>query len=303
MKHILSDFDLSQKDVLDILNLSSMIKEKPEKYYNVFEGKTLIMLFELASLRTRISFEAGMTQLGGHAIMYGVENQGFSRSETLKDGLAVLARYGDIIMARVLKQEAMEEMGEASSVPVINGMTQEYHPCQNLADLLTIDEKKGKLDGLKIVYVGDGACNTATSTIIGCAGQGMKVTIVCPDYPEYSPDPSLIEKANNKLKGSVEVNHSLDGVNGADVIYNDVWISAGMEEEKKKRLEAFPAYQVNKTLVAKAKIDCIVMHCLPAKREMEITSEVLDSSQSVVLDQAENRMHAQKGLVYWLLNQ
>jgi ornithine carbamoyltransferase len=302
MKHILSDWDMTSKEVKTILETSKKIKANPKKYSKALEGKTLIMLFELASLRTRISFEAGMTQLGGHAIMYSVENQGFSRSETLKDGVAVLARYGEIIMARVLKQEAMEKMGEASSVPVINGMTQAYHPCQNLADLLTIYEKKGKLNGIKIAYVGDGGCNTAASTIIGCAGQGMKVTIVCPDYPEYSPDPSLIEKANNKFEGSVEVNHSLDGINGADVIYTDVWISAGMEEEKQKRLEAFPAYQVNKTLLEKAKADCIVMHCLPAKREMEITSEVLDSSQSVVLDQAENRMHAQKGLLYWLLN-
>jgi ornithine carbamoyltransferase len=303
MKHILSDWDITPKEVNTILEISKKIKNNPKKYSEALEGKTLIMLFELASLRTRISFEAGMTQLGGHAIMYSVENQGFSRSETLKDGVAVLARYGDIIMARVLNQEAMEDMGKSSTVPVINGMTQAYHPCQNLADLLTINENKGKLNGLKIAYVGDGGCNTAASTIIGCAGQGMEVTIVCPDYPEYSPSPSLIDKANNNFEGRVEVNHSLDGVIGADVIYTDVWISAGMEEEKQKRLEAFPAYQVNKSLVEKAKADYIVMHCLPAKREMEITSEVLDSSQSVVLDQAENRMHAQKGLMYWLLNQ
>ncbi len=267
------------------------------------EGKTLIMLFELASLRTRISFEAGMTQLGGHAIMYGVENQGFSRSETLKDGVAVLARYGDIIMARVLKHDAMVEMGEASTVPVINGMTELYHPCQNLADLLTIKEKKGKLEGLKIAYVGDGGCNTAASTIIGCAGQGMDVTIVCPDYPEYSPDPALVEKANEEFTGSVTVSHSVDGVTDADVIYNDVWVSAGMEEEKKKRMKVFSEFQVNAALVKKAKDDCIVMHCLPAKRGIEITSEVMDSAQSVVIDQAENRMHAQKGLMIWILDQ
>jgi ornithine carbamoyltransferase len=302
MKHILSDWDMTPSQVKAILEISGKIKSNPKKYGEALEGKTLIMLFELASLRTRISFEAGMTQLGGHAIMYGVENQGFSRSETLKDGVAVLARYGDIIMARVLKQSAMEELGQASTVPVINGMTEAYHPCQNLADLLTIYEKKNKLEGLKIAYVGDGGCNTAASTIIGCAGQGMKVTIVCPDYPEYSPDPALVDKTNKELKGSVEVNHSIDGVIGADVIYNDVWVSAGMEEEKKKRLEVFTAYQVNKILVEKAKPDCIIMHCLPAKRGIEITSDVLDSPQSVVLDQAENRMHSQKGLMYWLLN-
>lgn len=303
MKHILSDWDMTPAQVKTILETSTKIKSNKKKYSKAMDGKTLIMLFELASLRTRISFEAGMTQLGGHAIMYGVENQGFSRSETLKDGVTVLSRYGDIIMARVLKQEAMEEIGEASSVPVINGMTEKYHPCQTLADLLTIYEKKGDLSGLKIAYVGDGGCNTAASTIIGCAGQGMDVIIVCPDYPEYSPDPALVEKANKKLKGSVEVDHSLDGVAGADVIYTDVWISAGMEEEKKKRMEVFPAYQVNKALVSKAKPDCIVMHCLPAKRELELTSEVMDSPQSVVFDQAENRMHSQKGLIYWLMKQ
>ncbi len=303
MKHILSDWDMTPEEVKTILEKSAKIKSNKKNYSKVLEEKTLIMLFELPSLRTRISFEAGMTQLGGHAIMYGVENQGFSRSETLKDGVAVLSRYGDIIMARVLKQEAMEEMGEASSVPIINGMTEKYHPCQNLADLLTMHEKKGELGGLKIAYVGDGACNTAASTIIGCTGQRMEVTIVCPDYPEYSPDPVLIEKANKMFTGSVKVTHSLDGVVDADIIYTDVWVSAGMEEEKKKRMEIFPAYQVNKALVNKAKPDCIVMHCLPAKRGLEITSEVLDSEQSVVLDQAENRMHAQKGLLYWLMKQ
>jgi ornithine carbamoyltransferase len=168
MKHVISDWDLTPEQVTKILETSEQIKANPTKYSKCMEGKTLIMLFELASLRTRISFEAGMTQLGGHAIMYGVENQGFSRSETLGDGIAVLARYGDMIMARVLKQDAMVEIGESSTVPVINGMTEAYHPCQNLADLLTIKEKKGVLEGLKIVYVGDGGCNTAASTIIGC---------------------------------------------------------------------------------------------------------------------------------------
>jgi ornithine carbamoyltransferase len=303
MRHILSDWDISPSEVKTIIDTSIKIKANKEGYGKALDGKTLIMLFELASLRTRISFEAGMTQLGGHAIMYGVENQGFSRSETLKDGVMVLSRYCDLIMARVLKQEAIEEMGEASSVPVINGMTEKYHPCQTLADLLTIYEKKGELDGLKIAYVGDGGCNTAASTIIGCAGQGMDVTIVCPDYLEYSPDPALVEKANKELKGNVVVDHSIDGVAGVDVIYTDVWVSAGMEEEKKRRMEVFPAYQVNRELVSKAKHDCIVMHCLPAKRGLEITSMVMDSSQSVVIDQAENRMHAQKGLIYWLMKQ
>jgi ornithine carbamoyltransferase len=301
MKHVLSDWDITPAELRNIIETSVKIKSELGKYSRALDGKTLIMLFELASLRTRISFEAGMTQLGGHAIMYSVENQGFSRSETLKDGVAVLSRYCDILMARVLKQEAMEEIGRAATVPVINGMTEKYHPCQTLADLLTIYEKKGALNKLKISYVGDGGCNTATSTIIGCSGQGMDVTVVCPEDPEYSPNPVLLEKVNNELKGTVEINHSLEGVNNADVIYTDVWVSAGMEDEKKKRMDIFPPYQVNKALVSKAKSEVIVMHCLPAKRGLEITNEVLDSPRSVVLDQAENRMHAQKGLIYWLM--
>ena len=301
MKHVLSDFDLTSQEVHNILDLSHEIKTNPEKYGKSLEGKTLLMLFELASLRTRISFEAGMTQLGGHAIFFGVNESGFSRSETLSDSVQVLSRYGDCLMVRILKQEAMEEIGKAATVPVINGMTERYHPCQNLADLLTIKEKKGKLKGLKIAYVGDGGCNTAASTIIGCSSMGMDVTIVCPDAPQYSPKPELLEKSKEYTGKRADVSHALSGVKGSDVIYTDVWVSAGMEEEKKKRMEIFSPYQVNSELVSKAKPDCIVMHCLPAHRGLEISSEVMDSAQSVVVDQAENRMHAQKGLLHWLL--
>ena len=301
MKHVLSDFDLTSQEVQIILDLSHEIKSNPEKYGKSLEGKTLLMLFELASLRTRISFEAGMTQLGGHAIFYGVNESGFSRSETLSDSVQVLSRYGDCLMVRILKQEAMEEIGKAATVPVINGMTERYHPCQNLADLLTIKEKKGKLKGLKISYVGDGGCNTAASTIIGCSSMGMDVTIVCPDAPQYSPKPELLEKSKEYTGKRAEVTHALSDIKGSDVIYTDVWVSAGMEEEKQKRMEIFSSYQVNSEMVSIAKPDCIVMHCLPAHRGLEISSEVMDSEQSVVVDQAENRMHAQKGLLHWLL--
>jgi len=267
-------------------------------------NKTLIMLFELASLRTRISFEAGMNMLGGHAIFYSVEGGGFTRSETLEDGIKNLNKYVHCIMARVLKQEAIERIGSAATIPVINGMTEVYHPCQNLADLLTIKEYKGKLEGLKIAYVGDGGCNTANSTMIGCSSMGMDVTVVCPGYPKYSPSAEILSKIKEHSGSEIAISHDpVGGVSGADVIYTDVWISAGMEEEKNKRMQVFPKFQVNKELVTKAKEDCIVMHCLPAKREMEITSEVMDSSQSVVIDQAENRMHAQKGLMVWMLDQ
>jgi len=302
MKHLLSDFDLSRDEVHEILKLSERIKRNPEKYGDSLKGKTLVMLFELASLRTRISFEAGMNRLGGHAIFYSIEGGGFTRSETLEDGVKNLNKYVDCIMARVLKQEAIERIGAAATIPVINGMTEVYHPCQNLADLLTIKEKKGGLEGLKIAYVGDGGCNTANSTMIGCSSVGMDVTVVCPDYPKYSPSPEILSKIGEHSGGEITVSHDpAKGVAEADVIYTDVWVSAGMEEEKKQRMEAFPPFQVNSKLVSRAKPDSIVMHCLPAHRGYEITSEVMDSANSVVFDQAGNRMHAQNGLLFWLL--
>ena len=300
--HLLTDFDLTRKQVVEILELSSEIKANPDDYSNSMKNKTLIMLFELASLRTRISFEAGMNRMGGHAIFYSIEGGNFTRSETLEDGVKNLNEYVDLIMVRALKQEAVERIGRAATVPVINGMTERFHPCQNLADLLTIKEKKGRLEGLKISYVGDGWCNTANSTMIGCSSVGMDVTIVCPDNPRYSPEPEIMVKARAHSSGSITVSHDpAEGVAGADVIYTDVWISAGMEEEKKRRMETFPPFQVNSELVLKAKSSCIVMHCLPAHRGYEITDEVMDSPQSVVFHQAGNRMHAQNGLLCWLL--
>jgi ornithine carbamoyltransferase len=298
LKHVLSDFDLSSEDLREILDLSSKIKKKPLDYGDSMKGKTLIMLFELASLRTRVSFEAGMNQLGGHAIFYSVEGGKFTRDETMEDGIRNLNRYVDFIMARVLKQEVIERMGRVATIPVINGMTEEYHPCQNLADLLTVKEHRGKLEGLNLTYVGDGACNTATSTIVGCTNAGMNVNVACPDNPKYSPSQALLKKT----RGNVKVVHDpVVGVKDADVIYTDVAVSAGMEAEKEEREKAFKSFQVNTELVEKARRSCIVMHCLPAHIGHEITREVMDSEQSVVFDQAGNRMHAQKGLLVWLL--
>jgi len=298
LKHVLSDFDLSPKDTLEILDLSSKIKSNISDYWDVMKGKTLMMFFELASLRTRVSFEAGMNQLGGHAIFYSIEGGKFTRDEAMEDGIKNTSRYCDFIMARVLKQEVMEKMGAASEIPVINGMTEVYHPCQTLADLLTIKEKKGKLAGVKLTYVGDGGCNTANSTMIGGTNAGLDITVACPDDPKYSPNPAILVK----LKGKVRVVYDAEaGVKEADVIYTDVAVSAGMEAEKESRLKAFKPFQVNTELVSKAKKGAIVMHCLPAHIGYEITREVMDSSQSVVFDQAENRMHAQKGLLVWLM--
>ncbi|MGD2201431.1 MAG: ornithine carbamoyltransferase [Candidatus Bathyarchaeota archaeon] len=302
--HLLSDFDLTREQVVEILGLSSEIKADPGKFRDSMENKTLIMLFELPSLRTRISFEAGMNRLGGHAIFYSIEGGKFTRSETLDDGVKNLNKYVDAIMVRALEHGAVERIGAAATIPVINGMTEVYHPCQNLADLLTIREEKGEFGGLKIAYVGDGGCNTANSTMIGCNSIGMDVTVVCPDNPKYSPSSQILKMIKEHSGGEVEVSHDADsGVAGADVIYTDVWVSAGMEEEMKRRMEAFPPYQVDAGLVSKAKPDCIVMHCLPAHRGYEITDQVMDSPQSVVFNQAGNRMWAQMGLLLWLQNQ
>ncbi|MFP3951084.1 MAG: ornithine carbamoyltransferase [Candidatus Bathyarchaeia archaeon] len=301
MKHLLSDFDLSREETLKVLERSAQIKSCPEDYSGDLENRTLLMLFELPSLRTRVSFEAGMTQLGGHAIFYGVEEGGFTRGETLEDGVKVLSRYGDGIMARVLHHPDMVRIGEAATVPVINGMTDRFHPCQNLADLLTIQEKKGDLQGLKIAYVGDGACNTANSTMIGCTKVGMKVTMACPDDPEYSPDEEIKSRVLESGGELRVTNDPEEGVRDADVVYTDTWISAGMEEEKQRRLEVFPPFQVNTNLLEHAEQDCIVMHCMPVHPGQELTREVMDSERAVLIDQAENRLHAQKGLLHKLL--
>jgi ornithine carbamoyltransferase len=303
LKHIISDFDLTREELIDVLDTSIMIKSNPKDFHEVMRNKTLVMLFELPSLRTRLSFEAGLNQLGGHAIYYGIEHGGFTRSETIVDGVKNISRYADFIMARVLEHEAMEKIGVVATVPVINGMTEKYHPCQNLADLLTIKEKKGKLKGLKIAYVGDGGCNTANSTIIGCSSAGMNVVVACPDATRYSPDKDILDRAKKFTGNAVNITHDpAVAVREADVIYTDVWVSAGMEAEKEARLKTFKPYQVNLNLVKKAKPDCIVMHCLPAHRGYEITGKVMESQQSVVFDQAENRMHAQKGLLCWIQN-
>jgi ornithine carbamoyltransferase len=303
MKHILTDFDLSKEELMQVLDKSAEIKATPMDFGDVMKNKTLVMLFELSSLRTRISFETAMNQMGGNAIFYSIEDGGFTRSETLSDGVKNLNRYAEFLMVRVLKHEDVERIGEAASIPVINGMTELYHPCQNMADLLTIKEKKGKFEGLKIAYVGDGGCNTANSTMIGCSSVGMNVAVACPDNPSFSPSSEFLNRVKEFTGKDVEVTQEVsEGVEEADVIYTDTWVSAGTDEEKEARLQAFPPYQVDMDVVREAKPDCIVMHCLPAHRGYEITSEVMDSDQSVVFDQAENRMHAQKGLLYWLQN-
>ena len=275
---------LKKKKIEDIINLGIKLKKAPEKYYDALKNKILVMLFEKTSTRTRISFEAGMAQLGGHAI-YLDWNTTQLKKAALKDEAKCIARYADIIMARVYKHESVEEIAKNSSKPVINALCDKYHPCQILADLMTIKEKFGKLQGLKLAYIGDGN-NVCNSLIIGCKKVGIKISVATPKGYEPLEKPDLL------------TNDPKQAAKDADVLYTDTWISMGQEAESKKRKKVFPPYQVNKKLLGKA----LFMHCLPAYRGYEVTDEVLDSKQSIVFDQAENRLHAQKALMLVLLN-
>jgi len=298
MSNLLSIWEMDKKQIEDCLALGAEVKKNRQKYLHALDGKTLAMVFEKSSTRTRVSFEAGATQLGGHAIYFDFTTSQLSRGETIADTSKVLGRYVDIIMARLYKHTDLLEIAKHSGVPVINGLTDEEHPCQALCDLLTMKEK-GKLKaGAKFAFVGDCAFNMANSLMLSCTKMGMEVALVCPKG--YPPNPKYVKEA--KKYGKVEVySDAAAGVKDADVIYTDVWISMGMDEEKAERTKAFTPFQVNDALLAHAKKDCIVMHCLPAHRGLEITSEVLDGKHSVVWDQAENRLHIQKAIMLKLL--
>jgi len=275
--------DWSKEEIMHIIDEAILIKEDPDKYLKVLRGKTLAMLFEKKSTRTRISFEVGMTQLGGHALFIDWKTTQLGKAD-LKDEIKCIDRYVDIIMARVYKHKDIEKMAKNAEKPVINALSDKYHPCQILGDLMTIKEKFNKFDGLKLAYVGDGN-NVCNSLIIGCKKVGIKVNVATPKGYEPKEKPDLL---TNDVKKAVK---------GADVVYTDTWISMGQEEEKKKRLKIFPPYQVNKKLLGKA----LFMHCLPAYRGYEVTNDVIDSKQSIVFDQAGNRLHAQKAVILKLM--
>ncbi|MEM3399649.1 MAG: ornithine carbamoyltransferase [Candidatus Micrarchaeia archaeon] len=289
--------DLSKKQIFEILDIAERMK-KEEDFGKPLSGKTLAMLFEKPSTRTRVSFEVAMAQLGGHAIYLDFVGTQISRGETMADTARVLSRYVDAITARLYKHADLEEIAQNSTIPVINALTELEHPCQIIGDLLTIREKKGEFEGKKIVFVGDVACNVANSLMIGAATVGMDVTLVGP-IGAFPPNKKIVQLA--KRRGKVEITDQLEGVKDADIVYTDVWVSMGFEAERAERLKAFVPYQVNKSLMKRAKKNAIVMHCLPAHRGLEITSDVLDSKQSVVIDQAENRLHTEKALLLYLL--
>jgi ornithine carbamoyltransferase len=272
-------------------------KQKRGEPHELLKGKSLAMIFMKSSTRTRVSFEVGMTQLGGHALFLQPSGTQLGRGETIGDTALVLSRYCDVIMARVFGHDEVTDLAKYGTVPVINGLSDLLHPCQIMADMQTIEEHKGKLEGLKIAYVGD-SNNVSNSIMQGCTIMGMDVTIGAPKG--YTPSDDMMKKAtalSKRYETTLQVvNNPIDAVLRADVIYTDTFFSMGQEKSKEKE-DALMPFQVNEALVRKAKSDVIVMHCLPAHRDEELTSEVMDGPHSVVFDQAENRLHAQKAIL------
>ncbi len=303
-RNLLSIQDLSAKEIGQVLDLADAMKreQKAGKGKEVLHGKTLAMIFAKPSTRTRVSFETGMTQLGGHALYLGMNDLQVGRGETIADTARTLSRYVDVIMARLFKHQDAVELAKYATVPVINGLTDLHHPCQTLADLQTIREHLGKLKGVNVSWVGDGN-NVCNSLMLGCSIVGANFSPACPAGFEPPADVVSQAKKNATASGSkiTVQNDPAKAVAGADVIYTDVWVSMGQEKEAEKRIETMKKYQLNAALVKKAKGSVIVMHCLPAHRGLEITDEVVDGPHSVVWDQAENRMHSQKALMVLLV--
>jgi ornithine carbamoyltransferase len=303
-KDLLAIADLAPKDIAKILKRSAVLKkmQKKGKDHQTLKGKSLGMIFEKSSTRTRVSFEVGMFQLGGQALFLSPDDLQIGRGETIADTARTLSRYLDGIMIRTFAQETVEELARFASIPVINGLTDLHHPCQALADLFTIQEKKKKLKGLTLAYVGDGN-NVANSLIQACVKVGMHFAIACPRG--YELDAAILGTAKaegRKTGASVMVTDDPSrAVRNADVVYTDVWASMGQEAEHAKRLKAFRWYQVDGELMKAANKGALIMHCLPAHRGEEITAEVIDGPQSVVFDQAENRLHVQKAVLDTLL--
>jgi len=293
--HFLDIDDLSTDELHAVLSRAAAIKDGADDAE--LPDQTLGMLFEKPSTRTRISFETGMTQLGGHAIFLGPEDIQLGHGEPLSDTSRVLSRYVDAVMARLFDHEDLVEMAEHSDVPVVNGLTDDAHPCQTLADLLTIEEAFGGFDGVQAAWVGDGN-NVGQSFVIGAAMAGLDLTVATPDG--YGMDDAVLDQAVEIGHPPTVVEDPETAVDDADVVYTDVWISMGQEDQRSEKLEAFEGYQVNEDLLSGT--DAQVMHCLPAHRGEEITDAVLESDRALVWDQAENRLHAQKGLLVELLD-
>lgn len=299
MKHLLKLADLDKGDILDILNLADQLKYENQHgiEHHHLKGKTLGMIFQKSSTRTRVSFETGMYQLGGQALFLSNRDLQIGRGEPVQDTARVLSRYLDGIMIRTFAQKEVEDLAEYGSIPIINGLTDYCHPCQVLADLMTIREYKKSFDGLKFCFIGDGN-NMANSLIVGAISMGMECAIACPK--DYQPDAQIMAwaKENGTFTCSEDI---LACAKDADVVYTDVWASMGQEEEKTEREKIFKNYQINDEVMAAAKPDAMVLHCLPAHREEEITAKVFEAHANEIFDEAENRLHAQKAVLVKLL--
>ena len=290
------------KDELDnLFKLAGELKLKQNNgdKHRLLKGKTLAMIFEKSSTRTRVSFEVGMYQLGGHPLFISTKDSQMGRGEPIKDTARVMARYCDGIMIRTFGQEIVEEFARYSSVPVINGLTDLYHPCQIMADIMTVIEHKGGYEGLKFAWIGDGN-NMANTWIEAAAIFGFDLTLACPKG--YEPNKKVLDWALSRATSRIVLTDDpKEAVTGADVLNTDVWASMGMETEQKKREEAFAGFQLNEELLVLASPDCVVLHCLPAHRDEEITDEVIEGPNSVVWDEAENRLHIQKAIMARLM--
>jgi ornithine carbamoyltransferase len=300
-KDFLSVYDLDRADFEVIFEKAHKLKKMLNEGvpHTPLSGKTLGMIFEKSSTRTRISFEVGIYQLGGMALFLSSRDTQLGRGEDISDTARVMSRYLDAVVIRTYSQHFVEEFARYATIPVINGLTDREHPCQIVSDLFTVKEKKGSFAGLKVAYVGDGN-NVANSWIDAAARLPFQMSLACPE--KYEPDAEILERAMKAAEKGISVHRDpFDAVKDADVIYTDVWTSMGQEAEKEERTRIFKAYQVNNEMLAQARKDVIVMHCLPAHRGEEITAEVIDGPHSVVIDQAENRLHVQKAIMEILM--
>jgi len=304
MEHLISIYDLTVKEIEEIFALTEKLKRQQKEgvQHHLLRGKTLGMIFTKSSTRTRVSFEVGMYQLGGHPLFLSSNDIQLGRGETIYDTAQVLSRYLDAIMIRTFDHSDVEDLAKYGNIPIINGLTDLMHPCQILADLFTIYENKGDLNGLKLAYVGDGN-NIANSLLHGCAKLGMDIAVASPKG--YTCDKNIISEASEdaKVSGSkiILTEDPYEAVENADVVYTDTWTSMGQELEKEERVKKFMPYQVNKKLFAMAKDDAVFLHCLPAYRDYEVTEEIIDGPQSLIFDEAENRLHVQKAIMAILM--
>lgn len=300
MKHFLKLLDCTTEEIVGMLNLADQLKYElkhgiPHRH---LEGKSLGMIFEKASTRTRVSFEVGMYQLGGHPLFLSSKDLQIGRGEPVQDTARVLSRFLDGIMIRTFEQAEVEALAEYGSIPVINGLTDFCHPCQIMADLMTIREFKGKLEGLKMCFIGDGN-NMMNSLIVGALKTGMSIDVACPEG--YEPPKEILDFAAEYGDKFHMYRNPMDAAKDADVVITDVWASMGQEDEAKKRALAFEGYQINKELMAVAKSDAMVLHCLPAHRGEEITADVFEEHAAEIFEEAENRLHAQKAVLVTLM--